>query len=91
MTDSSDHSRGHSASKCLFVGDLSFFCTEDNLRELFSAFGDVIMAEIKRGKFGDSLMHGFVELATSDAARESLQTLNDTKFMGRKLRFVLLR
>jgi RNA recognition motif-containing protein len=74
------------AVKSLFVGDLSFFCSEDDLLQLFRRFGNVKAVEIKRGKFGDSLMHGFVEMESNEAAELAIATLNDFKFMGRRMR-----
>lgn len=71
----------------LFVGDLSFYCTETDLKQLFSVYGKTKRAEIKRGRFGDSLMHGFVELDTVHGAQLAIQNLNTTKFLGRRLRY----
>lgn len=73
-------------TQSLFVGDLSFFCGEEELQTLFGNYGKVTNVEIKRGKFGDSLMHGFVEMDDVDSAKQALEALNDSKFMGRKLR-----
>lgn len=74
------------SNRSLFIGDLSYFCTEADVADVFGNFGRVTNVEIKRGKFGDSLMHGFVELDTIDAAQRALTALNDAKFMGRRLR-----
>lgn len=75
------------SARTLFVGDLSFFCNEDDIRALFSAYGEVLNVEIKRGKAtGDSLMHGFVEMESEFIAETAMNTLAHTKFMGRKLR-----
>lgn len=76
------------ATQSLFVGDLSFFCTEDNLRSLFGTYGKISSVEIKRGKFGDSLMHGFVEMESADSAKQALESLNETRYMGRNIRYV---
>jgi RNA recognition motif-containing protein len=74
----------------LFVGDLSFFCIEENLYDLFSGCGRVVNVEIKRGKAtGDSLMHGFVEMDSDQALDSAINTLNGQKFMGRKIRYLL--
>jgi RNA recognition motif-containing protein len=76
----------------LFVGDLSYFCTEEHLKRLFAPYGasvngmPTVSAEIKRGKYGDSLMHGFVYLSSVEAADLAIQDLNNKKFMGRYMR-----
>jgi RNA recognition motif-containing protein len=72
---------------CLFVGDLSFYCTEKELRDLFSPFGSISNTRIKRGRAGDSLMHGFVEFHFEKDAKTALELLNGSKFMGRSLRY----
>ncbi len=70
----------------VFVGDLSYFCTEIELASLFSPFGGIISVEIKRGRHGDSLMHGFLEFVNNDEAHRAIQEINGIKFMGRKIR-----
>lgn len=83
-------SNNHNVSppmRTLFVGDLSFFCEDDDLRKLFSGYGQVISVEIKRGKAtGDSLMHGFVEMDSEESAENALNQLRNQKFLGRRMR-----
>lgn len=87
MILTSSRSTGSSQSaKSLFVGDLSFFCTELELAAAFSPFGPIASLEIKRGRHGDSLMHGFVEFVSDADAVSAIQEMNGKKFMGRKLR-----
>lgn len=74
------------AKGALFVGDLSFFTSEADLRRLFAPFGKLKRAEVKRGRFGDSLMHGFVELDVLAGAQRAMQELDGIKFMGRRIR-----
>lgn len=73
-------------TRSIFVGDLSFFCDEQNLVDLFSRYGVVLSTEVKRGKYLDSLMHGFVEMESTDDARTAILELHDQKFMGRPMR-----
>lgn len=81
------HSHQQPMSKgALFVGDLSFFASEADLRRLFSSYGKLKRAEIKRGRFGDSLMHGFVELDQLTGAQLAMRELDGVKFMGRRIR-----
>jgi RNA recognition motif-containing protein len=73
--------------RTLFVGDLSFFCNDEDLRSLFSSYGQVLSVEIKRGKAtGDSLMHGFVEMDSEASAENALHHLRNQKFLGRRIR-----
>ena len=76
-----------SNSRIVYVGDLSFFCFEDQLFSLFSRHGRVIKVEVKRGKAtGDSLLHGFVEMDSPASVEKVLANLQGIKFMGRKMR-----
>lgn len=82
-----NHENNVTPMRTLFVGDLSFFCEDSDLRMLFSSFGEVISVEIKRGRAtGDSLMHGFVEMDSEQNAEVALNELRNKKFLGRKMR-----
>lgn len=83
-----DFPSNSSSSKTIFVGDLSFFCTELELAMAFNPFGEIAALEIKRGRYGDSLMHGFLEYTTEIAAHNAITEMNGKKFMGRKIRYV---
>jgi RNA recognition motif-containing protein len=74
------------SSRTLFVGDLSYFCTEENLFALFSTFGSILTVRIRRGISGESLMHGFVALESPEAANAALAALDGVEFMGRNIR-----
>jgi RNA recognition motif-containing protein len=73
------------ASRTLFVGDLSYFCREEDLLHLFATF-PVFAVRVRRGVTGDSLMHGFVVMETPDAARWGMNQMDGVEFMGRILR-----
>ena len=71
----------------LFVGDLSFFCQEKQLIELFSKFGPVAEARVKRSDRGNrTLMYGFVRMEELKNALQSVAELNGKLFMGRAMR-----
>lgn len=74
------------ATKGLFVGDLSSFTTENDLHQLFGTFGSILSVEIKRGRHGDSLLHGFVEYASEASAFSAMQVMHNRKYKGRKMR-----
>ena len=71
----------------LFVGNLSFFCEESHLMELFSQYGHVqgirILLNRKQNK---SLMYGFVTMQSTVEAVEMVFLLDGHLFMGRKLK-----
>ena len=72
--------------KRVFVGNLPFSATEDQLRELFSAHGAVTTAEIVKDKFTErSRGFAFVEMATDEAAAAAVAALNQHQMDGRAL------
>lgn len=79
-----------STSSTLFVGDLSYFCNEVDISNLFKRFGKVQSTQLKKGRSGDSLMHGFVEMETHEQAENARVAVMDQKFMGRKIRYAIL-
>ena len=71
----------------LFVGDLSFFCREEHLLDLFSTFGTIVDARVRRSdNKGHSLMYGFVKMENLSDAERAAEALNDRLYMGRSLR-----
>eukprot|EP00599_Poterioochromonas_sp_BG-1_P007876 CAMPEP_0173150006 /NCGR_PEP_ID=MMETSP1105-20130129/10683_1 /TAXON_ID=2985 /ORGANISM="Ochromonas sp., Strain BG-1" /LENGTH=559 /DNA_ID=CAMNT_0014065019 /DNA_START=360 /DNA_END=2039 /DNA_ORIENTATION=+ len=76
-------------SKTLFVGDLSYFCTEEDLLSIFSGYGPILTVRVRRGITGDSLMHGFVALASAESAQRAIRDLDGLEFMGRNMRVQL--
>jgi RNA recognition motif-containing protein len=72
--------------KRVFVGNLPFSATEDQLRELFSQHGEVVSAEIVKDKFTErSRGFAFVEMATEEAAAAAVAALNQHQLDGRPL------
>lgn len=70
----------------LFVGDISFFCTEADLVRLFEHYGRVLHVEVRRNAAGESLRHGFAELENVDAAQRAINDLHSSKYLGRRIR-----
>ena len=71
-------------SNNLYVGNLSFSCTADDLRELFSQHGNVSSAQVVSDReTGRSRGFGFVEMA--DGGEAAIAGLNGTDFQGRSL------
>src|SRR5688572_24896588 len=71
-------------SKNLYVGNLSFQTTADDLREAFGRFGAVQSAQVVADReTGRSRGFGFVEMA--DGAEEAIAGLNGVELQGRTL------
>lgn len=72
----------------IFVGNLSFFCTEADLRVRFETIGPVHSVIIRRTKAGEMLYYGFVQMKGPNDAKRAVEQLHNQKFLGRKLRYV---
>ena len=71
-------------SKNIYVGNLTFQTTADDLRELFAAHGTVIRAQVVSDRdTGRSRGFGFVEMA--DGGDEAIAALNGADWQGRTL------
>lgn len=74
------------ASKKLYVGSLPYTTTEDELRNLFEAYGTVESVRIITDKFtGMSKGFGFVEMENGEDALKAVEGLNGKAFNGRTL------
>jgi len=70
----------------IYVGNLSYTVTEDELRQAFEAFGQVTSASIIKDKFsGQSKGFGFVEMPSSEEAQAAINALNGKEMKGRSL------
>lgn len=74
-------------SKKIYVGNLSFSSTEDELKDLFGEYGSVESAKIIEDReTGRSRGFGFVEMADASAADKAIQALDGNAFGGRNLK-----
>ena len=70
----------------LYVGNLSFSTSEAQLRELFSAHGEVTSASLVMDReTGRPRGFGFVEFANADDAKNAINALNGKNIDGRDL------
>ncbi len=70
----------------LYVGNLAYTVTGDQLREMFAAHGDVVEATMISDRVtGRSKGFGFVEMATEEGARKAIENLNEKSVAGRNL------
>jgi len=70
----------------IYVGNLPYTVTDEELRDVFGQFGELASAEVIMDKFsGQSKGFGFVEMPNKEDAEEAIRSLNDTNLQGRKL------
>jgi len=70
----------------IYVGNLSYDLSEEDLRRAFEAFGQVSSATIVKDKYsGRSKGFGFVEMPSAEEARSAIDQLNGKELKGRTL------
>jgi RNA recognition motif-containing protein len=71
----------------IYVGNLNWGMTSDDLYNMFAPYGEVASAKIVTDKFNNnrSKGFGFVEMSDDEAARAAIAALNETDVQGRKL------
>jgi cold-inducible RNA-binding protein len=70
----------------LYIGNLNFRTTSDELREVFSQAGEVENATVVEDRdTGRSRGFGFVEMATAEGAAAAIEQFNGREFGGRTL------
>jgi len=71
----------------IFVGNLPFATTSEELGEVFSAYGEVISSKVVTDRAtGRSRGFGFVEMETTEAGQSAISALNGSDLGGRALR-----
>ena len=71
----------------IYVGNLNWNMSSEDMQNLFAPFGEVTSAKIVTDKFNNdrSKGFGFVEMADDEAARAAIAALHDTDVLGRKI------
>jgi RNA recognition motif-containing protein len=76
----------------LYVGNLAYSATEDDLRKLFTQAGEVQSVNvIKDRDTGRSKGFAFVEMSTQSEAEKAISLLTGSSFQGRTLTVNLAR
>ncbi len=71
----------------IYVGNLSYVLTEDQLRKEFEAYGTVNSARIITNRYNNkSKGFGFVQMPNRPEAEKACEALNDKEIRGRKLK-----
>jgi len=70
----------------IYVGNLSFEVTEEDLRQAFEGFGQVVSVTIIKDRYsGESKGFGFVEMPAKAEAQSAITGLNGKELKGRTL------
>ena len=71
----------------IYVGNLSYEVTEEDLQKAFEGFGQIESVKIIKDNYsGRSKGFGFVEMPDNAAAQSAIEGLNDTELKGRTLK-----
>jgi len=70
----------------IYVGNLSYDVSEENLRQAFESFGQVTSARIIKDKYnGQSREFGFVEMLEQAQAQAAIKSLNGKELLGKQM------
>jgi len=70
----------------IYVGNLSYNATEDDLRQAFAQFGDVAsVSVIKDRETGRPRGFAFVEMPDEGQAKQAIENINNTEIAGRRI------
>ncbi|MEA2573859.1 MAG: hypothetical protein QOH93_1157 [Chloroflexia bacterium] len=73
-------------AKKLYVGNLPYSVTEDQLREMFSQFGEISDVAVVTDRYtGQSKGFGFVEMASDEAAQAAITKYDGQDLDGRQM------
>lgn len=71
----------------IYVGNLPYGVTDDELKEAFGSYGEVVSINVIKDKFsGESRGFGFVEMSNDEEAQAAIDGLNGSEFGGRNLK-----
>ena len=71
----------------IYVGNLSYDATEDDLRQAFSQFGEVTTVNlIMDRETGRPRGFGFVEMSNNEEAQKAISGVNETEIAGRPVK-----
>ncbi len=74
-------------AKNIYVGNLPFSTSNEELEEAFASYGTVTSAKVIRDKFTDrSRGFGFVEMENDDEAEKAIAEMNGNAMEGRTLK-----
>jgi hypothetical protein len=69
----------------IHVSGLSYFCTDDKLRQAFTSFGTVVLAQVLRDECGHSLGLGIVHMACSEDVERVFNARQRFEILGSRV------
>lgn len=69
----------------LFIGNLSWDTTWQELKDYFATVGDVQYSNVAVGRDGRKKGFGFIRFATAEEASQAIEKMNGVEFMGRNI------
>ncbi|NTW33827.1 MAG: RNA-binding protein [Bacteroidetes bacterium] len=70
----------------IFVSNLSFRISDDDLKQLFEEYGEITSAKVITDKFsGRSRGFGFVEMKDDEAGQKAIDELNNADYDGKAI------
>ena len=72
-------------TKCVYIGNLDWAITSDQLKEHMAKAGAIVSAEIPMRGDGKSKGFGLVEYESEDGMKKAVETLHDTELGTRKV------
>jgi len=71
----------------IYVGNLPYETTEDDLRQAFEAFGEVTSVQVIADRYtGKSRGFAFVEMIDDTGGQKAIEQMNGADFSGRQLK-----
>ena len=71
----------------IYIGNLSYEISEEDLQKTFSEFGEVVSVKIIKDQYnGRSKGFGFVEMPNRVEANNAIADLNDKELKGRRIK-----
>ena len=71
----------------MYIGNLAFGVTEEELKELFSQYGEVASISLVKDRFsGQSKGFGFIEMPSNSEADKAIKALNKMMLKNRELK-----
>lgn len=71
----------------MYVGNLSFSVSEDDLKEVFSEFGEIKSIKIIKDRYsGQSKGFGFVDMPSNSEADKAIKALNGSQMKGQAIK-----
>jgi RNA recognition motif-containing protein len=71
----------------MYVGNLAYTVTEEDLTEIFTEFGEIASINIIKDRYsGQSKGFGFVEMPDNSEADKAIKALNGSQLKGRDIK-----